>query len=103
MERLPHGALRDVVGRRPLLAPSESGVFGPVVRATFYPGCLPGLLCGSYSQARKKCFHLCHADRVIGIASTLFGRLEDRVAIAVRNDLISLDALTALKVASVSV
>jgi hypothetical protein len=88
---------------QPLLATSASGVFGPMVRATFSPGCLPDLLCSSYYQARKKCFHLCHVDRVVSIASTPFGRLEDRVAIAVSNDSISLDALTTLEMASISV
>ncbi len=51
MEGLSNGALRDVVSRQPLLASSGSGVLGPVVRATFSPGCLPGLLCGIYTQA----------------------------------------------------
>jgi hypothetical protein len=54
MVGLSNGALRDVVSGRPLLASSGSGVLGPVVGATFSSGCLPGLLCGMYTQARQE-------------------------------------------------
>jgi hypothetical protein len=40
---------------------------------------------------------------VIGVTGTLFGRLENWLAVTVSNNSVSLNALVALKVASVSV
>jgi hypothetical protein len=102
MDGLSDGSLGDMVGRGQLLSATVA-VLGLVVRASLPFGSLSGRLYSSIAQVCQKSLHLGHTDGVVRVSSALFGRLEDRVAVTVRNDTISLNSLVTFEVTTVAI
>jgi hypothetical protein len=102
MEGLSDGPLGDMVGRGQLLSATVA-VLGPMVGASLPFGSLSGWLCSIVPQVCQECLHLGHTNGVIRISRALFSRLEDRMAVSIRNNSISLYSLIALEVATVAI
>jgi hypothetical protein len=102
VEGLSDGPLGDMVGRGQLLSATVA-VLGPMVGASLPFGSLSGWLCSIVPQVCQECLHLGHTNGVIRISRALFSRLEDRMAISIRNNSISLYSLVAFEVATVAI
>ena len=74
-----------------------------MVGASLPFGSLSGWLYSIIPQVCQESLHLGHTDGVVRISSALFGRLEDRVAITVRDDSISLNSLVTFEVTTVAI
>jgi hypothetical protein len=102
VDGLSNGPLGDMIGRGQLLSATVA-VLGPMVRASLPFGSLSGRLYSIIPQVCQESLHLGHTDGVVRISSALFGRLEDRVAITVSDDSISLNSLVTFEVTTVAI
>jgi hypothetical protein len=74
-----------------------------MVGASLPFGSLSGWLYSIIPQVCQESLHLGHTDGVVRISSALFGRLENRMAITVRNDPIPLNSLVAFEVTTIAI